>query len=190
MIVVAFRPPLRLVPDWIRPKARARCSGFIALIGKPLRSRGMKCQLSRSGESKVNVACSRCESSSAASQRWAAVPIARPLVSIWAPAQTARPTTARAARVRLGLIFGMAPPPPEYSLPIARFAPRRGYGRLPKRWSTSYRPRGESQEASVLTGGSRGPKIETVVTFPDPGRSPPADAHESVAAVPTAPRFR
>ena len=38
-------------PDWIRPNASARCSGLSSLIGSPLRARGMKCQLSRSGES-------------------------------------------------------------------------------------------------------------------------------------------
>ena len=51
MIVVALRKPEPARPDWISPKASARCSGFSSLIGRPLRGRGMKCQSSRSGES-------------------------------------------------------------------------------------------------------------------------------------------
>ena len=51
MIVVTLRNPAAAMPDWIRPKASARCSELSSLIGKPLRARGMKCQSSRSGES-------------------------------------------------------------------------------------------------------------------------------------------
>ncbi len=78
MIVVAFKKPDPPSPDWIRPNASARCSGLSSLIGRPLRPRGMKCQLSRSGESYGYVALAACACDSDSTNRSAATAMRLP----------------------------------------------------------------------------------------------------------------
>src|SRR5258708_2671386 len=93
------------------PKASARCAGVIALIDRPLRGRGMKCQLSRSGLSNGKRAVAFSESSSAWTNREAAVAIRVAERSTYAPAARARPITPNVARLRLGLIPFIGHPP-------------------------------------------------------------------------------
>ena len=49
MVVASPGITLMESPVSSRPKARARWSGVMALIGSPFRLRGIQCQLNRSG---------------------------------------------------------------------------------------------------------------------------------------------
>src|SRR5262245_15079233 len=60
MIVVVFSSPLALRPVARSAFASLRWSGVISLSGRPLRSRGMKCQFSRSSFLKSNLALACC----------------------------------------------------------------------------------------------------------------------------------
>ncbi len=103
MIVVTLRNPEAAVPDWINPKASARCSELISLTGNPLRGRGMKCQSSRSGASKGNVALAAWSFDNEVRNRSAATAMWLPVCSTYAPAQRASATTTIAANTRLSL---------------------------------------------------------------------------------------
>lgn len=63
MIVTAFKTPLSPSPVVINACANNRCCGFISFIGNPTRTRGMKCQFSRSSPANGNIALPFCSAS-------------------------------------------------------------------------------------------------------------------------------
>ncbi len=66
MIVAAFAEPRKPRPVFISACASSRCWGVMSFMGRPLRSRGMKCQLTRSASSKAKVARVFCSGESEA----------------------------------------------------------------------------------------------------------------------------